>query len=91
MGFHDTHIETFLAHFNANKHKIRGFEGCQFLELYRDKTNPTLFFTYSYWRSEKHLEAYRHSELFKSVWAKTKPLFNRPPEAWSVDTLESLE
>lgn len=91
MGFHEDHIETFLLNFNANKTKIRGFEGCQFLELYRDKINPTIFFTYSYWTSEDHLESYRHSDLFKRVWAKTKPLFNRNPEAWSVDKLESLE
>jgi quinol monooxygenase YgiN len=90
MGFHDEHIDTFLANFEANKHKIRAFEGCQFLELYRDKTNLTLFFTYSYWETEAHLEAYRHSDLFKAVWAKTKPLFNRHPEAWSVDKMESL-
>ena len=90
MGFHDEHIDAFLANFEANKHKIRAFEGCQFLELYRDKTNLTLFFTYSYWETEAHLEAYRHSDLFKAVWAKTKPLFNRHPEAWSVDKMESL-
>lgn len=91
MGFDEAHIETFLTHFNENKTKIRSFEGCQFLELYRDKTDLTIFFTYSYWESEAHLEAYRNSDLFKSVWAKTKPLFNRPAEAWSVDKLESLE
>lgn len=91
MGFHEEHIETFLTNFDENKMKIRGFDGCQFLELYRDKTTPSIFFTYSYWESEAHLEAYRHSELFKNVWAKTKPLFNRNPEAWSVDKLASLD
>ena len=91
MGFHEDHIDTFLANFEANKTKIRAFEGCQFLELYRDKTDPSIFFTYSYWETEDHLEAYRHSDLFKNVWAKTKPLFNRPPEAWSVDKLVVLD
>jgi quinol monooxygenase YgiN len=91
MGFDEAHIGTFLMYFNENKTKIRSFEGCQFLELYQDKTDLTIFFTYSHWESEAHLEAYRHSDLFKSVWTKTKPLFNKPPEAWSVDKLESLE
>ncbi|WP_136480799.1 putative quinol monooxygenase [Cognatitamlana onchidii] len=90
MGFHEEYIETFLNHFKDNKLAIRGFKGCQFLELYRDKTNPTIFFTYSYWESEDDLEAYRHSKLFKGVWGQTKPLFNRPPEAWSVDKITSL-
>ena len=90
IGFHEENIKIFLADFEENKHKIRGFQGCQFLELYRDKNNPTIFFTYSYWKDEEALEAYRNSELFKNIWAKTKPLFNRAPEAWSVDKLESL-
>lgn len=90
MGFEEAHIDTFLSNFNENKEKIRNFDGCKFLELYRDKNNPTIFFTYSYWESEAHLEHYRHSSLFNGVWNKTKVLFNIKPEAWSVDKLESL-
>ncbi len=90
LSFDPSKIEDFLANFETNKTKIRGFEGCQFLELYRDKNNTNVFFTYSYWDSEKELNNYRSSEFFKSVWAKTKPLFNAKPEAWSVDKLHSL-
>ena len=90
MGFYKHYIEEFLNNFNTNKLKIRGFKGCEFLELYRDKSNTNVFFTYSHWTSEAALENYRQSDLFKSVWAKTKPLFNIKPEAWSVDKLESL-
>ncbi|MDO7171177.1 putative quinol monooxygenase [Mariniflexile sp. AS56] len=91
MGFDEANIATFLSNFDANKSAIRGFEGCLFLELYRDKTDTSIFFTYSYWKSESDLEHYRHSNLFKNVWAKTKPLFNRKPEAWSVDRVETLD
>ena len=90
MSFEASKIELFLKNFNANKEKIRNFEGCNFLQLLRDKNDPTLFFTYSYWESEEHLEAYRNSELFKTVWAQTKILFNNKPMAWSVDSIESL-
>lgn len=90
MSFHDNNIDAFLSNFHANKEAIRGFEGCQFLELYRDKHNTNIFFTYSYWNSETDLENYRNSDLFKSVWSKTKPLFNAKPEAWSVDKMVSL-
>ncbi len=90
MGFEESKIDTFLANFEANKKKIRGFNGCEFLELYRDKNNTTRFFTYSYWKNEKALEEYRNSELFKEVWANTKVLFNEKPEAWSVEKTESL-
>ena len=91
MSFQPDKVEEFLSNFEVNKTKIRAFEGCGFLELYRDKNVPNIFFTYSYWTSEKHLEDYRQSELFKMVWAKTKPLFNAKPEAWSVDKMASLE
>jgi heme-degrading monooxygenase HmoA len=91
MSFDPAKIDEFLANFEANKKKIRGFKGCNFLELYRDQNNTNIFFTYSYWDSETDLNNYRHSELFKSVWAKTKPLFNDKPEAWSVNKLESLK
>ncbi|GAB4166047.1 MAG: antibiotic biosynthesis monooxygenase [Winogradskyella sp.] len=91
MSFEPSKIEDFLANFETNKHKIRAFKGCQFLELYRDQNNTNIFFTYSYWNSENDLNNYRHSELFKSVWSKTKPMFNAKPEAWSVSKLTTLD
>jgi len=87
MSFEADKIELFLANFNEVKNKIRNTKGCSLLELYRDKTNTNIFFTYSYWQTEEDLENYRHSDLFKGVWAKTKVLFNAKPEAWSVDKL----
>jgi len=91
MHFNESDIEKFLKNFNENKEKIRNFDGCKFLELYRDKNETNIFFTYSYWNAEADLEAYRQSDLFKNVWNKTKPLFSAKPEAWSVDKLESLD
>ncbi|NNK39746.1 MAG: antibiotic biosynthesis monooxygenase, partial [Winogradskyella sp.] len=37
MSFDPSRITDFLSNFEANKKKIRHFEGCQFLELYRDR------------------------------------------------------
>jgi heme-degrading monooxygenase HmoA len=90
MGIKESNIEDFLHNFEKNKSQIRNFKGCKLLELYRDKTNQNIFFTYSYWETETDLENYRQSELFKSVWAFTKTLFNAKPEAWSVDKIETL-
>jgi heme-degrading monooxygenase HmoA len=90
MSFNPLKINEFLSNFEAQKKEIRGFEGCELLELYRDKHNTNVFFTYSYWHTEADLENYRHSDLFKGIWANTKPMFNAKPEAWSVDKLSSL-
>ena len=90
MRFQEDKIEAFLANFNQVKEKIRGFEGNQFLELYQDKNDPRIFFTYSYWQTEENLENYRNSVLFKEVWSYTKKLFSDKPEAWSVDKVATL-
>ena len=91
MGFYKQNIEVFLQNFDDTKTRIRAFEGCSFLELYRDKKDPGIYFTYSHWESEEALEIYRKSELFNTVWSKVKPLFSIRPEAWSVDKMETLE
>ncbi len=90
MSFDPSKIDEFLANFDAKKQHIRNFEGCEFLELYRDKKKTNVFFTYSFWSSEADLENYRQSELFKTVWTETKVLFDAKPEAWSVDKVHSL-
>lgn len=91
LSFHQENIPAFLENFEAMKEKIRNAPGNRLLELYQDKDNPEIFFTYSYWEQESDLENYRHSELFLDVWSFTKKLFNAKPEAWSVDKLVSLQ
>ena len=90
MSFHEDKIPDFLENFETVKEKIRRTDGNRFLELYQDKNNKGIFFTYSYWETETDLENYRQSELFNSVWNFTKKLFNAKPEAWSVEKLVSL-
>ena len=90
LSFHEENIAAFLENFESVKHRIRSAPGNKLLELYQDKTDKTLFFTYSYWDSELDLENYRKSALFIDVWSFTKTLFKDKPEAWSVDKLASL-
>lgn len=91
MSFHEKNIPAFMENFNSIKEKIRNSHGNRLLELYQDKNNPCIFFTYSYWETEEDLENYRKSALFDEVWTFTKKLFNDKPEAWSVDQLVSLK
>jgi hypothetical protein len=85
MSFEEKHVDSFLQLFNERKSLIRHFEGCNHLELWQDAHQPNIFFTYSIWQSEQHLNHYRFSELFKDTWAKTKALFTDKPQAWSVN------
>ena len=91
MTFDPTKVDEFLNNFNQVKEKIRAFEGVEHLELLNDKNKSNIYFTYSIWKDETYLEKYRHSDLFKGVWAQTKVLFNAKPLAWSVDKIESLK
>ena len=90
MRFHEDKIEAFLNNFEEVKQHIRNFEGNQFLELYQDKNDNRIFFTYSYWENEAAIEKYRNSTLFNEVWSYTKTLFSDKPEAWSVDKISPL-
>ena len=47
LSFHQKHIPTFLEIFEKKKQFIRASKGCTLLELYQDKNNPDIFFTYS--------------------------------------------
>lgn len=84
MSFKPENIEDFKHIFKTNWQKIKGFEGCSHVELLQDEHAPNIFFTYSLWESETHLNNYRHSELFEKVWGATKILFNDKPQAWTV-------
>ena len=86
MTFVPEKANEFLSIFNDAKDKIRDFKGCSHLELLQDKTNKNIFFTYSIWETEEHLNAYRRSELFEVTWEKTKKIFLDKPEAWTLAT-----
>ena len=83
MTFAPAHVNTFLALFREAQPKIRARDGCEHLALWRDARYPNVFTTHSLWTSEDALDAYRHSDLFRATWAKTKPLFAAPPVARS--------
>ena len=87
MSFAPEHVETFKNVYRENWTAIKSFNGCRHVELLQANESRNLFFTYSIWESEEHLNAYRESELFKKIWGGTKVLFNDRPQAWSVDEL----
>ena len=83
MTFRPDELATFFALFDEVAPKIRAFEGCHHLELWEDARYPNILSTYSLWTDAEALDAYRHSELFRSTWAKTKLLFAAPTVAHS--------
>lgn len=84
LTFKEDKLQDFFTIFDESHELIRAFPGCQHLELLQGLDNPSICFTYSFWDSPEALDKYRHSDLFKGTWARTKVLFNDRPEAWSV-------
>lgn len=91
MSFHAHTLDSFLQLFEERKATIRAFPGCTHLELLKDINDPNCFFTYSKWQNEAALNNYRQSEFFIETWASTKKLFAAKPEAWSVESVRTLE
>lgn len=90
MSFAPEHTATFESIFAASKEKIRARKGCVYLSLHRDHHHSNVYYTVSKWHSQEDLDAYRHSELFISTWAKTKVLFNDKPSAHSLEMLTEI-
>ncbi len=87
LTFRKEEIENFKSIFRESKNKIVSNPGCHSVELLQSKKDKNIFFTYSIWTSEKDLDNYRHSDLFRNTWARTKVLFSEKPEAWTVESL----
>jgi len=84
MEFEEHQIPEFLKLFAGSREKIRAFPGCTHLQLLQGEADPCVFFTYSHWLGEDHLEVYRNSDLFRGVWRNTRKLFRAAPTAWSL-------
>lgn len=74
--------------FKESQKLIEGFEGCIKTDLFKVSGTEAGFFTISYWDNEEHLDNYRNSDLFKSVWIRVKPLFADKAAAWTLNKLE---
>ena len=84
MTFKPEELADFFVMFEKKKQSIRNFSGCHYLEVFQDKAQPNIVFTYSFWTDEAALNHYRHSELFKATWAETKARFEEKPLAHTV-------
>ncbi|MCB0568331.1 MAG: antibiotic biosynthesis monooxygenase [Phaeodactylibacter sp.] len=85
LTFQEDKVADFLALYEAASPRIRAFPGCRHLELLQcTQPGSKVFFTFSTWDSQEHLDHYRFSEFFKDTWSRTKALFAEKAEAWSV-------
>jgi len=92
MVFEADKVDEFMeVMLHKNTPRIRAFEGCEYLQVLRDRNDPNTLFTYSHWTDEAALENYRRSDLFKEMWAGAKARFAERAQAWSVDKFIEME
>ena len=73
--------EEFYRIYVEKESRIASWPGCSGVKLYQDVNHPAIYFTWSLWESEAHLNDYRHSAFFQETWAVVKKHFAAPPEA----------
>jgi heme-degrading monooxygenase HmoA len=79
MRFRHGMGQEFLRIFTESAHLIRTQRGCLYLSLLQ--STPDDFVTISHWQSQADLDAYRHGELFGSIWPRLKIMFRE--KAWA--------
>ncbi len=87
MELNETKIELF-EHFmdNLKEEKLKQ-DGCLHHDIFCDKDNSMMFFSYTIWATEKHLKKYKKTELFKEVTRTIRTLCVKEPIAWTVENV----
>lgn len=88
MTFIPEKVDDFLKVFHESSSFIRSYPGCIQMQLLNDIHQPNVYYTYSHWESEEHLNHYRNSTLFREIWSKTKINFSAKAEATSLTLVD---
>lgn len=84
MYFSESSEMDFVQVFEQSVGKIMEFQGCHQVILLKNMNDSNSMMTYSIWETDEDLQNYRNSEFFKNTWKKTKSLFEKKAEAWSM-------
>lgn len=78
-------IKSFTDFFSSFQNQILEFDGCMHHDLFPDKDNKEIYYSYTIWKSEVKLKKYRNSELIKNISKAVEPKCEKEPLAWTVD------
>ncbi|UKN02898.1 antibiotic biosynthesis monooxygenase [Paracrocinitomix mangrovi] len=88
MTFKKDRCDDFQQYFTEIQNRIESQPGCEGVKLLKDHADSGIFFTYSVWKDQASIDAYRNTELFGQVWPKVKEWFDDKPEAWSTELIK---
>lgn len=87
MTFEIDRCDEFQHFFTQIKSQIEGQPGCEGVKLLKDHEESGVFFTFSVWKDQTSIDAYRQTELFGKVWPTVKKWFADKPQAWSTELI----
>jgi quinol monooxygenase YgiN len=82
-------VPVFLEVFATHQKKILENSGCISVQLLQLDQDPGHLATLSHWTNQEALDHYRHSEFFRGLWSKVKPMFSEKAQAFSYHILDS--
>lgn len=87
MTFELDRCDDFQQFFTEIKTQIESQPGCEGVKLLKDYEESGVFFTFSVWKDQDSIDAYRQTELFGKVWPTVKEWFADKPQAWSTQLI----
>lgn len=65
--------------------EIRCVDGCKHLEVLNDKADNLTIFSMAIWESEKAIDKYKKTDLYKTVWKQLNEYIAGEPHIWTVE------
>ena len=75
----DEHLEELKKHFKTILPDTRSFEGCQGVQLYESKDEPTKLTIHARWDSEEAQKKYIEWRMESGTLEKLMPMLSDPP------------
>ena len=87
MTVDEKNVGDFRKYFENYNQQIMQVDGCHHHDFLEDKNDPTTFFTYTTWETERQIERYRRSEMHRLHKEKMKEFYAKDDIAWTVEKI----
>lgn len=87
MEVDDTRIDFFENFMNNLSEEKLTLEGCLHHDFFCEKDNRNMYYSYTIWQSEKFLNKYKKTDLFKEVTRTLRHICIKEPIAWTVENV----
>lgn len=87
MTVKEQYIDSFRKRVPVISNEVRRVSGCMHNDIFRDRNNDNIFYSYTIWSSEEDIERYLKSMYYKEIWGDIWDYFKKEPMAWKIDNM----